>query len=541
MGGLLGIAVFLATPEERASALTRAFPERLRYIGGMLIAQLEPPHATHGGDWFYRTHSPGGAMAAHEAVHVVDLVNTHRARDAVLERADVLILNMVCDPDLLPVIVDRKRRGQATVYEVNDDVAWIQPWNPTAAFFRNPDNQMLFRLLVRECDAVQFTCAELARIYGGLNERRRVFPNQMAHPPRREASYEPGRQPVIVGWGGSAGHFEDIAAIAPTLVDWARRHENVVIHLMCGQRIASLFSTLDKRQRRIFPTGSIDAYHEFVSGLHIGLAPLEDTGFNRCRSDVKFLEYALHGVVPVVRDLAPYRDTVRHGETGLLFRDVSQLPSLLDDLVADPALCHRLASAAQGYVAAERTEQAHAEARLSFYRELCAPQDVTREPALFEELAALQGATRRGRHLSLEPTRYERLLHDALVIGQKPEKRKQGVKLLRDAMRLQPHAYQPHLFGCAVATNPLPWLEQALTLNPRSLMARMVLSGVLADSGNVPGALQHLLKAAETHPGYDLPYLRLGELLVRLGQAEQAREFLAAAENIRAPCRDVIP
>ena len=55
----------------------------------MLIAQIEPAHRTHGGDWFYRTASPGKAMAALPGVFVVDLTNIHRARERILREADV--------------------------------------------------------------------------------------------------------------------------------------------------------------------------------------------------------------------------------------------------------------------------------------------------------------------------------------------------------------------------------------------------------------------------------------------------------------------
>src|SRR5262245_57195741 len=131
----------------------------------MLVAQIEPPHATRGGDRHYRTHSPGRVMSRHPGVTVADLTSVHRARDRILREADVVVLNMVCDPDLLPFVEDRKRRKLVTVYEINDDVASMQPWNPAAGFFANPEHQMLFRRHALAADAVQFSTNELARIY----------------------------------------------------------------------------------------------------------------------------------------------------------------------------------------------------------------------------------------------------------------------------------------------------------------------------------------------------------------------------------------
>ena len=47
-------------------------------------------------------------MAHYDGVYVVDLVSLHRLRHEVMLDADVLVLNNVCDADLLPVIRDRK-------------------------------------------------------------------------------------------------------------------------------------------------------------------------------------------------------------------------------------------------------------------------------------------------------------------------------------------------------------------------------------------------------------------------------------------------
>lgn len=46
----------------------------------LLIVQVEPPQNTGGGDYFYRTHAPGIAMAQDDGVYVVNLTNQHRKK-----------------------------------------------------------------------------------------------------------------------------------------------------------------------------------------------------------------------------------------------------------------------------------------------------------------------------------------------------------------------------------------------------------------------------------------------------------------------------
>ena len=508
----------------------------------MLIAQVEPPHVTRGGDWYYRTHSPGTALAEHDDVYVVDLTNVHRRREEILSRADIVVLNMVCDPDLLPLISDRRRRGLVTVHEVNDDVACMQPWNPPAAFYANPDHQMLFRMLIRACNGVQFSTLELERIYGGLNPSRAVFPNQIARSPAWPRPKSPLTAPIVVGWGGSLGHLQDIAAVADPLVDWVRAHDDVVLHVMCADEIWSLFQRLPRHKKRRFEIGDIDAYHVFVAGLDIGIAPLEDTGFNRCRSDVKFLEYGLHGVVPVVRALAPYERTVKSRVTGLLFHDAPEMIALLDELIRGPELRSRIAARARAYVLTERSERAHSEKRLEFYRSLLSKRGpgTSREALeLFGRLCGTEGSALRGRHLGLDPTRYELLLHQALVLGQKEARREEAVGLLRKAAELEPNAYQPHLFGARMSTCPIEWLRTALEKNPRSLKAHVVLAERLAEEGRIEETLRAMLAAAELYPAYDVPYARLARMLFRWDQPAEAERFVEVATALRRPYLDL--
>ncbi len=513
----------------------------------MLIVQIEPAHVTRGGDWYYRTHSPGSALAAHDDVHVVDLTNVHRKRDLLLDRADLVVLNMVCDPDLLPAITRRAARGAPTVYEVNDDVACMQPWNPVSGFFANPDHQILFRMLVRACAGVQFCTPELARIYGRLAACSAIFPNQIARPPDPPRVRKSSDDRVVVGWGGSIGHLQDIAQIAPTLIEWVSRRSDVVLHLMCAEKIWEVFGALAASKKRHFPTGDIEQYHAFVAGLDIGIAPIENTGFNRCRSDVKFLEYGIHAVAPVVRSLPPYAATVRHRQTGMLFETTAELVRCLDQLVDHPDLRLTMAQAAQTYVASERSEAAHSEQRLAFYRSLPTASGSS-DPAAsrrssaeaFGALAKLEGANAEGRHLTLEPTRYEVLVHDALVIGQLHARKQDALACLREASQLEPNAYQPHLFGASMSTRPIEWLQEALKRNPISLKARIALAEQLAMFGQIQPTVASLLAAAEAYPAWDVPYQKLSEFMGKWNKPDEAKHFAEAAAALRQPFLDLV-
>jgi tetratricopeptide (TPR) repeat protein len=495
-----------------------------------LIAQLDAMHRSRGGDWYYRTFAPGRALAGLDGVHVVNVDQAHRKLPQILEHADVLVMNGVCSVDLLPVIQQRKAARRLSVFEINDDVQAIQPSNPLAGFFAQPDNLRLFRRLAWSADAVQYSVPELERLYGWLNARGQVFLNQVVDPP-------PLRAPAVdhgvnIGWGGSAGHLEDMAEVAPALVAFVAEQPRVTLCLMCSDKIWSLFDALPNERKRRTPVGSIDEYYAFVAQLDIGIAPNRDAGFNRARSDVKFLEYAGWGAVPVVQRLAPYLASVRHGENGFLFDSTAELMALLTGLVADASERQRVRAQAYGYVRRERLQGPHAAERLSFYEQLMPAPAPGAEPArLFAELAELEGAEVAGRHVMLAHTRYESLLHDGLVRLQAAGGGEAGSALLREAAALEPTLALAEVF-LGVQLDDESALRSALQKNPRSVQARLALGSHYLERANYKPALEQFLAAAELAPGYEMPFAYAARVMQKLGALKEAAEFERLAQSM---------
>ena len=85
----------------------------------------------------------------------------------------------------------------------------------------------------------------------------------------------------------------------------------------------------------------------------MALLPLSESRFNACKSDLKYLECAAHGVACLASPTV-YGSTIRHGETGLIYRSPAEFEALLRRLVAEPALRSSLIAAAYREVARDR-------------------------------------------------------------------------------------------------------------------------------------------------------------------------------------------
>ncbi len=508
----------------------------------MIIAQVEPPQNMGSGDYFYRTHAPGVTMAQDDGVYVINITNQHRKKTEIMMNADVLILKNICDPDILPLIRGRKEKGKLTVYEIADDLNALQTWNPVYFFWKNRENLELGFHLANYCNALQVSSPELKKLYGHLNKNCIIFPNQIINVPP-EKPLKQGKE-LIIGWGGSHGHLEDIAEISNPLINWLITRPDVSIHLMCSEPIWKLFDSLPQDKKKWIPPGSLDNYYDFLGGIDIGIAPLRNYAFNRSRSDVKFLEYAISGIVPVMAHLEPYIESVNVGKTGFLFKNTRELIVTLNLLAEDKLLMQNIAKDARQYVIQERLQLQHGRKRLDFYRQHLRQLNsrnstVDRNIKLFEEMSRLEGALINERHLQLQATRFENLLHDGLVAMQIHHNKELAYKLFEEAVLLEPENYLTFLFAASISSNPIACLSKALKQEPHSIRTWILLGEEFERFGKINKALECFKSAINVFPEYKIPYLKIGALLRKSGKQSQANQFFRKADVIAESLMDL--
>lgn len=501
----------------------------------LLIAQVDYAQDEATGDFYYRTFAPGAGMAHWDGIHVVNLVSMHRLRHEVMYDADILILNNICDADLLPVIKERKSRRKVTVFELCDDVEALPSDSPDWHFYQQPNNLLLLKRLAHYCDALQFSSRELEKKYRYLNETCRVFPNQMlVRPPEREKVC---KGTVVVGWGGSISHLQDIKKISGSLIGWIMSRNDVHLYLMCADEIWELFESLPANRKRHFPLGRIEDYYDFVSHLDIGIAPLKDTPFNRSRSDVKALEYAAHGAVPVVQATGPYLLSIEQGRTGMFFNTPDELISSLDFLVENSVLRRSISASAREYVLRERNYYDQGLERIKFYLSLVASTDSDgipwggRAEEGFDRLCRNAGAIKSGRHLLLSRTRYELLLQAGILASNLSDLSRARSRYL-EAVEMEPEIYIPYLFGAFVSHDPISMLRKALEINPRSISSRIQLGKTYLSKGMTTEAIESFKAAVDVFPEYELPYIECANCLYNMGLKREGTELLRKAIDL---------
>ena len=282
-----------------------------------------------------------------------------------LAHSDVLVVQMVADPELSGVIQKRRQQGQITVFEISDDYTAFPPHLPGHAFYASKEVQQTITRLASECDAVQFSSLFLEQKYRDLNPTHIVFPNQLISVPGLKPTK---KRKLALGWAGSIGHFDDAMRLAGVLSRWPLKHQ-VQLHIMAAPKIIKLFRDAELHVQAC-PTGDMSAYLGFLKKLDIGVAIANTDDFSSGRSDGKFIEYASRGIVTVCSDGPPYADSVKNGETGFLFGNEGELLDILTRLVGDAELRRRIRRQAHQYIRANRTHAKAAADRYSFYAHL---------------------------------------------------------------------------------------------------------------------------------------------------------------------------
>lgn len=145
-------------------------------------------------------------------------------------------------------------------------------------------------------------------------------------------------------------------------------HRNVLTTVV-GDR--AFFDTLQPLEREFRPLLAYPDYLAELKRADIVLLPLADTPFDRCKTDLKFIEAAESGAAVLASDIV-YQDSVEPGTTGLIYHDAEEFSRHLRALIEDGVLRNQLAVNAKSYVRQHRALAYHVQRRYDWYHSLMA-------------------------------------------------------------------------------------------------------------------------------------------------------------------------
>jgi|GEM_PF-197692 len=332
------------------------------------VVQLSLINST--GDSYHRMRWPGEHLSAQvPAWRIINLDARAQERFTWGEHADLLVIFQSNDLDLFPLVEKRRRLGRTTLVELNDNFYDAPASAPIASQWSSPVIWQTYERFLTECDGVIVTGPGLRELFASRTTRpihilENHFPKAL---PRFEDVWTPPDGSTGLGWAGSIGHLADLLAFEPVIREVLRESPSTMLHLMGNAGIPDWLSVSSERLR-FTPWGGMDEYLRFWKPVQIGFVPLLETSCNRCRSDIKAVEMAGCGVLPVLPDALPYQSFLK--ATGIRpYDSADSLHHIVSEYLRAPERLEADARTCFEYVRNERTGPMRHE-RLHLYQSL---------------------------------------------------------------------------------------------------------------------------------------------------------------------------
>lgn len=319
------------------------------------------------------------------------LYSKRKSMDVVAEElhdADIVVFHR---PDSIAhhkLAIGLQQNGKKIIFE-NDDTCDLDKSHP----FFNIDGfgderlQKNYKTLVDNfilnCDAVTTTTEFLADEYRKINKDVNVLPNCIDPDDWPEPKHNDGEK-VRILLTGSASYTQDFTHISEYLRELDKRDDiQLVLYGLWGKKKRRDNPLVEKTYGKEYDFWDslpnlehaewteMKDYQESLNNLKIDimLIPRKENYFNRCKSNVKFLEASMLEISVVAQSFltkdSPY-DNVIDGKNGLLATDLKSWKEQTEKLIADKTLRREMGQNARKYV----LENFHIEKHINKWKQL---------------------------------------------------------------------------------------------------------------------------------------------------------------------------
>ena len=290
-----------------------------------------------------------------ELTWAVHIANQRGAFDTeAMRNADLFVIQrMLPCPGTEAALSGIFKMGTPIIYEVDDLLMEMPPTNPNRDFAMQCRPFVLD--VIQKAAAITVSTEALKAELLQWNPNIYVLPNLIDERLWTQTQ-RPHAGPVVIGFTGTSTHGDDLRMIEDAFIQISAKH---------GQGVAFQFMGCVTDRLARLPgskvAGFTPDYESFARALQttpmdVAVVSLEDNLFNRCKSNIKWLEYSACGITGVYSDLPPYNSCIRHGQTGLLVgNSVQDWFQAIDTLVTNASLRRAIAQQARQEVLSSYT------------------------------------------------------------------------------------------------------------------------------------------------------------------------------------------
>jgi len=279
---------------------------------------------------------------------------------------DMIIVDRLWSPDIdiykAEKLVDFcRKKGASLIYSIDDNLIDLNINGP-GRIRPTIHEKNVIRYFVREADGVIVSTQPLKERLEDLNERIIVVENALDEKLIEIGRRNPKRgEKLTLGYMGTYTHDRDFIEIYPALRKIIHKYKyQVRLEVVGALSDDKLLKSIPNATR--LETRGNEEYSKFWGWMNrnihwdMAIAPLIKNEFTKCKSDIKFLDYAALGAPAICTKFAPYERSVIHKKNGLIVEnDTESWIDAMEALINDQELRAKLRRNAQEYLLSNRT------------------------------------------------------------------------------------------------------------------------------------------------------------------------------------------
>lgn len=294
------------------------------------------------------------------------VIREQREKAREMIEADIIVAHRLDDPARIQLAKMLQSKGKKLVVD-NDDTTIIEEMNSLKGYmpYRDTINNS-----IKMADLVTCSTPFLKKEYEKLTDKTViVLPNCIDPEDYPKVTHKDNLK-LRIGFIGSVLYKEDRSVIQDLIIELSHRNDvQIVIYGLIAPEIRTLeknkkyyeimkqdcdfWDTIDCEWQSNTP---INTYLDVVNRLNLDIAVIarKDNYFNRCKSNIKYLEMAMLEIPCVCQSFrdckSPYDEDIIDGWNGYLAEDQDEFKNRIEELIRFPDLRKNISKNAKQYV-----------------------------------------------------------------------------------------------------------------------------------------------------------------------------------------------
>jgi glycosyltransferase involved in cell wall biosynthesis len=260
--------------------------------------------------------------------------------------------------------------------------------NPTENVIASERARINCIRMAKICDYVTTPSSYLANFITCYNRNCVVIPDATEDIYLNYVKRHIPKEEVILVWQGYAYNLICIKLIFPVLSRLAKRYK-IALHIITDIANPSFRAILPKIRRMreefkiVFKHWSLETRVEDLLEGDIGVAPLIENDWTKCKSNNKIASYMAMAIPTVATPIPAYKETIKSGVNGFLASTEEDWYNYLEKLIINHNLRNEIGQSGRETVLSSFTLEKIGNRWLSFFKEIYRKgKDASKEPGV---------------------------------------------------------------------------------------------------------------------------------------------------------------